>query len=233
MPPPGTLFVNTMVSFTHFSKRADNTMAQYLEHWRDRLMPVLMVGALLLFGSLPGTAHAQGVRIDAIQLHKAEEGLQLSSTLGFDLPHPVQDALLKGIAVVFTAQVEILKDRWYWYDKAITSHVRQVRLSYQPLTKRWRVQMTDSTAGSDSGLSQHFDQLPLALSVVRRINHWKIADWSEIDTDARYTVEFRFRLDTTQLPRPFQIGAGASSDWNLNVAKSLRFTHDGRTEPPK
>jgi hypothetical protein len=36
-------------------------------------------------------------------------------------------------------------------------------------------------------------------------------------------VSFRFRLDTSQLPRPFQIGAVGQSDWNISVEKNARL----------
>ena len=36
-------------------------------------------------------------------------------------------------------------------------------------------------------------------------------------------VVFRFRLDNTQLPRPFQIGVAGHSDWNLSIERSVRL----------
>ena len=45
------------------------------------------------------------------------------------------------------------------------------------------------------------------MAAVQRISHWKIAEAGDVDPDARYNVDFRFRLDVSQLPRPFQIGA--------------------------
>ena len=41
--------------------------------------------------------------------------------------------------------------------------------------------------------------------------------------DGNKTVNFRFRLDISQLPRPFQIGAVGRSDWNLLVSRSQRL----------
>ncbi len=44
--------------------------------------------------------------------------------------------------------------------------------------------------------------------------------WS---ADAAHTVQLRFRLDMSQLPRPLQIGAVGRSDWNLLVFRSQRL----------
>jgi Domain of unknown function (DUF4390) len=223
-----------MAFFTlSFAKQFHNKMPRLLEGAVARVNWLCLVLLVVSLGAFSSGARAQNVQIESIQLHKAEEGLQLSSTLGFDLPSIIQEALHKGIPIVFTTQVDVSKDRWYWSDKTVAQHTKQVRLSYQPLTRRWRVQINDSVQGTDSGLSQHYDNLTQALSTVRRINRWKIADWSELDTDSKYTVEFRFRLDTSQLPKPFQIGSGSSSEWNLNAAKNLRFLHDGKLETVK
>jgi hypothetical protein len=57
----------------------------------------------------------------------------------------------------------------------------------------------------------------------------RIADYAEVDLDATHTLDFRFRLDVSQLPRPFQIGAVGQSDWNIGVARTQRLV----TEAPR
>jgi len=68
--------------------------------------------------------------------------------------------------------------------------------------------------------------LPEALSAIRRNLNWKIADAADIDPDARFTLNFQFRMDSTQLPRPFQITAGGQTDWNLALSRSVRLSSD-------
>jgi hypothetical protein len=66
-------------------------------------------------------------------------------------------------------------------------------------------------------LNQNFESLQDALITVRRISHWKIADVADLEHGARHFVEFRFRLDLAQLPRPLQIGTLGQSDWSISV----------------
>lgn len=148
----------------------------------------------------------------------------LSATLRFELPPAIEDALLKGIPMTFLTEAQVFRDRWYWYDKSVASASRSVRLAYQPLTRRWRLSANQGAADAAGGvnLSQNFDQLSDALAVVRRISRWKIADIGELDLDSRHSVEFRFRLDTTQLPRPLQIGITGNADWNISAQRSVR-----------
>lgn len=142
-----------------------------------------------------------------------------------ELSDSVEDALRRGIAISFTAEAQVLRDRWYWYDKQVTQATRTVRLAYQPLTQRWRVTVLSNGihgAGLSGSLSQHFDTLSEALGIVRRIARWKIAEPADIDPLAQHSIEFRFRLDTAQLPRPMQFGVATNPDWNQVVSRTLR-----------
>ncbi|MCX7263885.1 MAG: DUF4390 domain-containing protein, partial [Burkholderiales bacterium] len=42
--------------------------------------------------------------------------------------------------------------------------------------------------------------------------------------DAKHTLNFKFKLDVSQLPRPFQIAAGSQAEWSLSTQRSLRLT---------
>jgi hypothetical protein len=53
-----------------------------------------------------------------------------------------------------------------------------------------------------------------------------LADLSDIDADQKLTLIFKFRLDVSQLPRPFQMIAGSQAEWNLSTQKTLRLQSD-------
>jgi hypothetical protein len=52
---------------------------------------------------------------------------------------------------------------------------------------------------------------------MKRISRWKIADMADLDPTVKYKVEFRYRLDLGQLPRPFQIGTLGQSEWDITA----------------
>jgi Domain of unknown function (DUF4390) len=168
-------------------------------------------------------AESPAAEITQLRVERADEGVLLSANIKFDLPGVIDDALAKGIPMFFVAEAVLFRDRWYWYDKQVSAPERHMRLSYQPLTRRWRLVVSPTPIGN-SGLSlgQTFDTREEALAAVQRISHWKIADAAAIDRDERYNVDFRFRLDVSQLPRPFQIGAVGQADWNISVMRNQR-----------
>jgi Domain of unknown function (DUF4390) len=179
----------------------------------------------LLFAlALPAQA---GVELEQMRVERQESGLLLQVYLKLELGPAVEDALAKGVAVHFVAEAELMRDRWYWYDRKVSQVSRYYRLAFQPLTRQWRLQVASEpiySAGAASSIAQSFDSLQAALDVIRRQSGWKLAEASELETDARQHVIYRFRLDMSQLPRPFQIGAGNQADWNMSLSRQSRIT---------
>ncbi|MDP2032365.1 MAG: DUF4390 domain-containing protein [Polaromonas sp.] len=168
----------------------------------------------------------QAAEVTQLRMERSEESVYLSATVRFELPMVVEDALLKGIPMFFVAEADIYRDRWYWYDKRITTATRTMRLAYQPLTRRWRLNILPgaiSVTGLRASLSQNYDTLSEAMAAIQRISRWRIADAAEIDAASRHNVEFRFRLDLSQLPRPFQIGVAGQRDWTIAVEDSRQL----------
>jgi hypothetical protein len=162
--------------------------------------------------------------ISQLRLERSEEGVFLSTNVRFELPAVVEDALEKGIPLFFVAEAVLFRDRWYWYDKQVTSSARHMRLSYQPLTRRWRLVVSHAPIGNSGlALGQTFETQDEALAAVQRIYRWRIGEPADLEADARYNVDFRFRLDVSQLPRPFQIGVVGQGDWNITAARNQRL----------
>jgi hypothetical protein len=186
---------------------------------------------VLMATGLISQAHAQtpnlpGVEVTELRLEKSEGALLLQSSLRLDLSAVVEDALQKGMPLYFVTEAEITRDRWYWYDKKIGTIARHYRLAYQPLTRVWRLNVSRDpigAVGSASSLSQTFETLPEALAAIRRTANWKLADVADLGNDNKFTLMFKFRLDVSQLPRPFQMMVGSQSEWNLATQKTLRF----------
>mgnify|MGYP003577221833 CR=1 FL=1 len=189
-------------------------------------------GALLLACVLvlvPALARAQSVNADVTQmrLESDDEGVFLNANVQFTLAPIVQDVLDKGIAIYFVAEAEVYRERWYWTDQLVAEAARYMRLSYQPLTRRWRLNVSATpvtNAGLGVTLNQNFDTLEEALDAVKRIGRLRLGEVRGIGDDSAHPVVFRFRLDTSQLPRPFQIGVVGHSDWNISAERNARLT---------
>ena len=183
-----------------------------------------MACCALLFAAA-AFAQPAAAEVTQLRLERSEEGVLLSAVVSFELPAVIDDALAKGIPMFFVAEAVLFRDRWYWYDRQVAATARHMRLSFQPLTRRWRLVVSNMPIGNSGlALGQTFDTREEALAAIQRISHWKIAEPGVIDPDARYNVDFRFRLDVSQLPRPFQIGAVGDADWNIAAMRNQRLT---------
>lgn len=191
---------------THFSTNNLN----------DWVVRVLLAVVFLIVAP---TAFAQSsAEISQIRTERVEDEILLSAQISFELPPAVEDALLKGIPMYFVVQADITKERWYWYDKKVATAERYMRVAYQPLTRKWRLNLSaavDRAGSTGLALNQSFDTLPQLLTVIKRVFRWKIAEAGDLDGGGRPKLELRFRLDLSQLPRPFQIGAIGQSDWDV------------------
>ena len=189
----------------------------------ERVLALLLAACLLVIAA-PAGAQGSNAEIAQMRVERSDDAIVLSANVRFDLPPVVEGALEKGIPMFFVAEAGLFRDRWYWYDKQISYAARHMRLSYQPLTRRWRLVVSSTPIGNSAGgLGQTFDSEEEALAAVQRISGWKIADAAEVDPDAQYTVDFRFRLDVSQLPRPLEIGAVGHSDWTISAVRNQRL----------
>ena len=182
---------------------------------------------LVLSLILTGVAQADtAVELQELKLDSQEAALYMSGTWQFELPSALEDALLKGITLYFVTEVEIRQERWYFYNQRVSYAERHVRLFYQPLTRRWRVNISPqafNVSGLGVSLGQSYDTAEDAINAVRRIALWRIANATDYNPDAKQTISINFKLDLKQLPRPMQIGLAGQSDWNIGYNKTQRL----------
>ena len=176
---------------------------------------------------LPISLQVGATELSQLKVERADDGVYLSAVVQFELTPVVEDALAKGIAMFFVVEADFYQNRWYWTDRRVASATRTIRLAYQPLTRRWRVNIVtgliNNSAGLRATLNQNYETLTEALSAVQRLSRWKVADNAEFDSDVIYQLEFSFNLDLSQLPRPFQIGVAGQKDWNISVRQTERL----------
>lgn len=149
------------------------------------------------------------------EVNREDDAVSLSYAVEFELPQAVEDALGKGIPLHFVAEAQVFRSRWYWRDRRVALATRTWRIAYQPITSNYRV--------SFGGLSQTYPTRAEALAAVRRSVRWRIVDPGQIEEGSRHYLEFSFRLDTSQLPRPMQIGIGGQADWALVIERIQPF----------
>lgn len=215
------VLVNTMDSFMPCSNAA--SMPKHVTDWFGQLWVMLV---LCLGMSLVAHAETTSVLVNDFTIERDEEGGYINANLAFELPASLEDALVRGMPITFLLQAEVMRERWYWYDKRASVVERYVRVSYQPLSRRWRVHQSAQpilSSGLGVSLGNSHDSLKDALQAIQKINRWKFAEPSVLRADAKQRLDFRFSLDLTQLPQALQFGNLTSNDWALEARHSQRL----------
>lgn len=169
---------------------------------------------LFIAALLTGPAWAQPASsLDQLRLSRGDEGLRLAYSARLELPRVLDEALHKGVPLYFVAEVRLTRERWYWRDAVVAADQRQWRLTYQALTRQYRL--------STGGLHQSFDGLAQALAPIARASGWPLTLREEPQAGADYQLNFRLRLDTAQLPGPLQIGLGPGAALALSREQDI------------
>ena len=180
-----------------------------------KAMQAVAVVAAWLAALVISPAYADDIEVRDAQLHATEEGLVLDADFDFELSPRLSDVVANGVPLYFRVDFELTRRRWYWFDESAASKRLQLRLSYHPLSRQYRL--------STGLLQQSFATLDEALNVLKRIRNWLVVDRTVTFEEADYDAAVRMRLDTTLLPKPFQLSALTSRDLQLD-SPWRRFT---------
>ena len=170
-----------------------------------------LLWALLLVGPAPVRADDASIHVRSAEITQGPEGLVLAAAFRIELDQILEEALNRGLTLHFVTEFELRYEPWYFLgllDRVAARFEQEHRLSYNPLTRQYRV-----TAG---GLTRHVDTLSQALGMVARVSDRLAATRDEYRPGESYQAQLRLRLDASQLPKPFQLSSLGSRSWNLS-----------------
>lgn len=195
-----------------------------------------LLRSVLLAWLFVAAAQAEGITVNKVEVRLGEDGYQLSAGYDISLNFVVEQALSRGIPLYFVGEFSLTRSRWDWLDNAQQAVSRGVqryfvddpkpthwswldaeifkgeqtaKLSYNVLTRRYRI--------SRGALFQNFASLEEALNMLARQSSAAIPA-ELMKKDGKYMAAARLRLDITQLPKPLQVNALTGSDWTLDSA---------------
>ncbi len=182
----------------------------------SRLAPALRRLALALLCALAwalgtaGAARADGVTVRSAELRIEEGEVLLNADFDLSLSATLEEALQRGIPLYFLLEFELSRSRWYWLDEKVSQTTISYRVSYNALTRQYRV------AVGSGLLAPTFNTLEEVERYVGRVTSRPVASASAVTKGTRYDAALRLRLDVNQLPKPFQVSAIASREWTLS-----------------
>lgn len=159
---------------------------------------------------------AEGISATRMQATLTASGQMLvSSRFKTDLPDQLKQALNQGVPLTFTLNYQLSAPTIAAYRFKIGQLVGsdssiQYKLSYHPLTNRYRVAV--------GTFSTEYNSLETALRGVGAVANWRVLGSGALSgvQAGEAKAEIRLALSTSQLPKPFQINALTSKSWQLD-----------------
>lgn len=163
---------------------------------------------LLVLSAYSLVAAGEGIEIRRASVDVGDEGYVVNADFNIELRSRQEDAISNGLSLYFLVEFEVTRSRWYWLDEKLVSQQLRLRLTYQPLTRQYRL--------SSGALHQNFSSMEEMLRTLSRVRSWLIPGSPDLLTGESYMGALRMRLDLSQLPKPFQVDALTSRDWTLS-----------------
>lgn len=162
---------------------------------------------LALVIAFAGPAVADGIEVRSTALEPVGDGWELEAAFDVQFNARLEEAVNRGIPLYFVVDFELSRPRWYWFDEKPIELSRTFKVTYTPLLRQYRL-----TLGNEY---QNFTRFEEVTRVLSRQRGWHVADKGALKKDQVYQAAVRMRLDTAQLPKPFQLNAIASREWTL------------------
>lgn len=187
---------------------------------------LLSLGLCLFLAFQVGTAAwAEPEQVTEVNPVVRNGKLYIDANVDLDVTGELRNIAEKGVPVYFTADLRIVSKRWWWFDKVLVDEQMTWRVVYNALTRQWRI-------GSGE-LSLPESSLDNALSLIRNIRGWAVADIDQLEPGELYYGRIRVRLDKSLLARPFQIDALNSRAWSLETPwKDFTFSVSATSRDP-
>ena len=152
-------------------------------------------------------AHAEGIAVKSAALEATDDGWQLEADFDIQFSPRLEEAVNRGVPLYFVVDFEASRPRWYWFDQKPVVYTQTYKITYTPLLRQYRL--------SVGSVYQNFTRFEEVTRVLSRIRGMHVADSGALKRELAYQGAVRMRLDTSQLPKPFQVNAIASRDWTL------------------
>ena len=156
-----------MVSSTRFSKSVADSPSRPM-----RPKTLFRLAFVFLMAWAP-SAWADTIAVRAAELRLEEDHYVLDADFDLALNATLEEAIMRGVPLYFIVEFELQRPRWFWIDDTVVSNILSYRLSYNALTRQYRL----STGGA---FYQNVPTLEEAQRLISRVRGRSVIDKSAL-----------------------------------------------------
>ena len=187
-----------MVSFMH-SYKSNNT---------NQILFAVAV-CFLISAFITTQSHAGGFNIISAETTLNKNVYQLNAKIDLNFSDDALEALRSGVPLIILVNIEVQKDRNWWWDKTVAELEQGYLLLYHALSEKYIIH------NLNSGAQKNYISLGAALHSLSNIREFPLIDKNLLDEEDKYYARIRTYLDIESLPAPMRPIAYISSQWQL------------------
>jgi len=180
-------------------------------NWLVRFAGLLILGLMLIAATIQSAYSEGNIKIKSFALEATGVGYQINVDAAIELNNTLEQALEKGIVLYFVIRFALIDTKWYWVDDEVARSKLRIGLSYNALTRQYRL--------SHRSKSQGFDTLSEALQELGTQHHIPVEEKLKLKPNMEYLASLQVWLDASRLSKPFQLESLSSKEWNLSSEK--------------
>jgi hypothetical protein len=182
---------------------------------RSELARFGLVCLLFVCSSSLAWADSSEIDIKTAELVAINDAYALNADFDIHFSREVEEALNKGVQLDFLVEFQIAIPSSWWFDDEVKSASMHITLGYHALSRQYLVNRNNHQYA--------FSALQEAKEEISHIRNWRVVEKSLLKKDEEYYAALRMRLDQSRLPKPLQVDALGSKDWNM-VSERYRWT---------
>lgn len=184
-------------------------MVYFMPYYKNAKRLLFALLMLTLFSAITPLANAanSAIHVKTAELLSVDDNYALTADWDISFSPVIEDALNKGVPLTFLLEFQLSTPRKYWFDDEIVTQNQHITLSYHALSRQYLVNRNNR--------QQSFANLQQAKDEISNIKAWAVVDKKLLKKGEVYSAAIKVRLDQSKLPKPVQVEAIGSDDWNI------------------
>ena len=175
----------------------------------------LILGLTPLFLAIDRTAHAgapvsPGFVVKHAALRAVGERYVFDARIDFAFSDDNLEAMRNGVALTVIVDIEVLRERWPWWNETLAAHELRYRIEKNVLTDRYQIHDLN---GRTTRNYRSFEEMVDALG---RLESIPAIARNRLPVDVCCLARTRARLDIEALPSPLRPLAYFNPHWRLS-----------------
>ncbi len=162
----------------------------------------IWLGVMVIWGA--NTALAIDADMTDVAVSKPQDHIMLSAGLELPFKGKIEETIHSGIDTTFVFKVELLKERFLWFDEEIISHKITHTVKYDTLTKQYTLHNNNAN-NEQSLVTTDFEDMKKWMTTLERVRVISLKNIMADDDYATGSYYIRVMSEMEALEMPFPL----------------------------